>query len=876
MNWIARLARRLRILTRLGSVEASMAREMRAHIEFDTAERIRSGLDPAAARAAALRDFGSIEALKERGRDARGTRVVEDAVRDLAHAVRMFGHERTFTISAVLTFALGIGAATAIFSVVHGVLLRPLPYAEPDRLVALWEHNLARSNDRHVVSVANFEAWRSRATSFEDMAALVPAPMTLPSPDGAERVVGAEVSPGYFRLLGVHPMLGRDFDDRDTAASGGVILSENYWRTRLGSDPNVIGRQLLIGGRPHEDQKRREIIGVMPADFEPPAFGWLGPQALWLPFVPGPENRPYGRYLLVVGRLSPGVSSDAARAEMLAIAARLEKDDPANEGWSATLVPLAHQITGDVRPAFTYILGSAVLLFALAITNVATLLLARTRRRMHELGLRRALGATDARVHRQIVTECLLLGVAGCAAGVAAAYPIVDALVTLMPPEVPRVSGIRVDMTVLTVSALAALGAALGIGLLAAGRGRRAPSTLLHTAARRVTTRSGGRALVVTEVAIGLIVAVFAGLVVRSFVSLRAVELGFDPSDVTVGRVALGTEYSTPASQVAFFDELLARLRQQHGVEHAGIVSWRPIRGGGPATSVRSAMAAPSPGDVIADVRWADAEALRALRIPLIAGTLFDGSDRPDGAVRIVINESMAGALWPGADAVGEVAAMTFNGGLSATVIGVVRDVRLAGARTEPRPALYFAPGRFGGEAYDVVVRSGASPPVVIAGMRAALAGRDPNAPLHRVETMDTVVRDALARDRFTAVLLVAFAALALALASIGIYGVCAGDVGTRRKEIGIRIALGARSTQVLSEVIGRAMRNAVMGIALGAIAAAVLARSMQAMLFNITPTDGWSFLAAAVSLLAVTLAATLIPAVQAARVSPLTILRGE
>lgn len=876
MTWIARLARRLRLLTRLDSAERSMAREMRAHIEFETEQHIRAGLDPAAARAAALRDFGGIEAVKEAGRDARGTRIAEDFARDLVHATRMFTHERAFTTSAVLTFALGIGAATAIFSVVYGVLLRPLPYAQPEQLVALWEHNLARNNDRNVVSVTNFEAWRSRAMSFTDMAALVPAPMTLPAPDGPERVVGAEVSPGYFRLLGVRPMLGRDFDERDTATSGGVILSETYWRTRMGADPQVIGRLLHIGGRPHEAQNAREIIGVMPAEFEAPAFGWLGQQALWIPFVPGPENRWYGRYLLVVARLGPGASAETARAELLAVAAQLEKEDQANEGWSATLVPLAAQITGDVRPAFTYILGTVALLFALAITNVATLLLARTRRRMHEFGLRRALGATDARVHRQVITECLLLGVAGSVAGVAAAFPLVDALVALMPPEVPRVAGIRVDTTVLIASSLAALAASLGVGLVAALRGRQAPSGLLRDGAGRGSARAGGRALVVTEVAIGLIVAVFAGLVVRSFVSLQAVELGFDPRGVAVGRVALGTEYTTPASQVAFFEELVARIRQQPGVEHAGIVNSRPIRGGGPATSVRDAGATLSPTDVIADVRWADPEALRALRIPLAAGAHFDGTDRLDSPVRVVINESMARALWPEQNAVGRVAAIEFNGGLRATVVGVVRDVRLAGARTEPRPALYFAPGRFGGEAYDVVVRSDAAPPVVIAGIRAALAGMDPDTPLHRIETMDGVVSDALARDRFTAILLAAFAALALALASVGIYGVFAGDVATRRKEIGIRIALGARSKQVLSEVMGRALTSAVTGIVLGAAAALLLARSMQTMLFGVASTDAWTFLTAGASLLLVTLAATLIPAVQAARVSPLMILRGE
>ena len=875
MDWIQRLARRLRTLTRLGSVETSMDREMRAHIDLEIEERVARGATRDEARAAVLRDFGSIEALKEHGRDARGTRLVEDFFRDLGHAGRLLASHRTFSISAILTFALGVGAATAIFSVVHGVLLRPLPYAAPNQLVALWEHNVARNRDRNVVSVTNFEAWRSRATNFTDMAALVPAPATLPSPDGPERVVGAEVSPGYFRLLGVRPMLGRDFAAREPDATG-VMLSEHYWRTRMGADPDVVGRMLQIGGRPHEDGKPREIIGVMPAGFEPPAFGWLTRQDFWIPFVPGPDNRWYGRYLLVVARLGDGASMDTARAEMLSVAAQLEKEDKANDGWSANVVALDAEITGDVRDAFIYILGTVALLFLLAITNVSTLLLARTRRRMHELGLRRALGATDGRLHRQIVTECLLLGAIGCAAGVLAAYPIVDVLVALMPPEVPRVAGVRLDTTVLAISASASLLASLAVGVLAARRGRQAPSLLLRDGATRGSVRATGRALVITEVAIGLVVAVFAGLVLRSFVSLRSVDLGFDAAHVTVGRVALGTEYATPAAQVAFFDELLTRLQGLEGVQHAGRVSSRPIVGIGPATTVRDAGAAPTSTDVIADGRWADAASLRALGIPLVAGELFDGSDRLDSPVRIVVNQSMADALWPGVSALGRTAAIDLNGGLSARVIGVVGDIRLAGARTAARPGFYLAPGRFAGEAYDIVVRSTAPPAAVISGMRAALAGMDAAIPLHRIQTLDDVVDGALARDRFIAVLLSSFAALALILASVGIYGVFAGDVAARRKEIGIRIALGARSSRVLLEIVGRAVGSALIGIVLGGAAAALLARSMQTLLFGVETTDAYSFALAGLSVLAVTLAATIIPAAHAARVSPLLIIRGE
>jgi predicted permease len=867
MSWLPRLGRRLRTLFRLSSVESSMAREMRAHIELDIQDRMSRGASADEARAAVIREFGSVEALKEHGRDARGTRALEDFVRDLAYAGRMFASHRAFSASAVLTFALGIGAATAIFSVVYGVLLRPLPYADPGGLVALWEHYVPRGMDRNVTSVDNFEAWRSRSTMFERMAALVPAPVTVPSPDGPERVVGAEVSPGYFEMLGVQPMLGRAFTEEEAAGPGVVVLSEAFWRTHLGADPGVIGRRIDIGGRPHTAGASHEIVGVMPADFEPPAFGWLGSQELWVPFVPSAENRAYGRYLLVVARLRADASIDSARDELAAIAAGLEQEGRLSDGWTTAVVPLAEQITGDTRTAFLYILAAVGLLLALAITNVCILLLARTRRRMPELGLRRALGATDARLRRQILTECLLLGASGCAVGLMAAFPMVTVLVSLLPPDVPRVTSIRVDTAVLTVSILASLIASLSAGIIAARLGRRAPSLLLREGTGRTTFRAGGRLLIVAEVAIGLMVAVLAGLTIRSFAGLRAVDVGFETEGVVTARVSLGTEYETPESQRAFFDDLLGRLRAQPGVRHAGIVSGKPFGGRGPVTGLRDPGASAAPSELVADGRWADAGFFRALGIPVLRGATFDAADRPGGPVRVVINASMARAVWPNENPVGRTAAIDLFGGLSATVIGVVGDTHLADARTPPRPGFYLASGRFGGPTYDLVVRSDAHPAVVIAGMRAALAEMDPSLPLHRIETLEHAVQSTLSRDRFTALLLSGFAAMALLLASVGIYGILASDVATRRKEIGIRLALGARSGEVVREILARALTSAAAGLALGGAAAALLARSMQGILYGVGATDAWSFAMAAGALLAVTLAATWIPAAHAARV---------
>jgi predicted permease len=474
------------------------------------------------------------------------------------------------------------------------------------------------------------------------------------------------------------------------------------------------------------------------------------------------------------------------------------------------------------------------------------------------------------------VAESLLLGAAGCAVGLAAASPLVDVLVSLLPPDVPRVTSIRLDLAVLATAAGVSVAAALLVGLLAAWQGLRAPSMLLHEGPTRGAARARGRVLIVAEVAIGLMVAVLAGLTIRSFIGLQSVGVGFETDGVVAARVALGTDYATPATQQAFFDELLERIRLQQAVIEAGIVSGRPFGGSGPVTRLWDPTLTATPPDVVADARWADAEFFRTLRIPVLAGTLFDESDRLDGPVRVVINESMARAIWPGADPIGRTANISLSGGLTATVIGIVGDIDLTDVRTPVRPGFFLAPGRFGGSTYDVLVRSNAPPAVVIAGLRAALRSLDSTLALHRIETVDRAMSAALARDRFIATLLSTFAALALLLASVGIYGVFADDVASRRKEIGIRIALGAPSRGVLLGMLGRALASALVGIAIGGVGAMLLARSMQSLFFGIEWTDAWSFGAAAVSLLAVTLVATFIPAAHAARVSPLLVLRGE
>jgi len=607
-----------------------MDAEMRYHLECEAAEYVRQGSAPDEARRRAAREFGGLEALKEDARDARGGRPLEDLVLDLRYAARVLRHNPGFTIAAVLTFALGIGAASAIFSVVYGVLVRPLPYAHADRLVVLWERHLPRSKDQNVVSVDNFEAWRDSARAFDGMVAVVPRPVTLIEGGAPERVTGAEISPGYFDLLGVAPARGREFTSADAApgAADVVILSDGYWRRRFGGDPSVVGRALSVGGRPHT------IVGIMP-NVEPPRFGWLGEQPLWFPFVATNENRAWGRFLLVIARLRPEATLGQARAEMLAIADRRSREAAANEGWSATVTPLARQITGDVRTPLIVLLGAVSLLLLMAVTNVATLMLSLTRRRARELAMRRAIGATDSRLFRQLFTQSALLGAIGGAVGLLTAAPGVRLLVMLLPPDVPRVDSIRLDTPVLLAASGIAVLATIAFGTVAAIRGRSSAALAASSQGEgRISPRTGGGTLVAVEIALGLALSLMAMLMARSFIALRAVDLGFSSEGVVVARVGLpGDRYRSGASQRAFFTALLERIRALPGVESASLISARPLGGLGPATSVSDPRepAVPASHAPVVDVRFAEAAYFRTLGIRSSRGTTFDERDDGDG-----------------------------------------------------------------------------------------------------------------------------------------------------------------------------------------------------------------------------------------------------
>jgi putative ABC transport system permease protein len=874
---IRRMLYRVRAFLDRRARDDSMDAEMRYHIECEVADRIARGMSSEDARRTALRDFGGIDQHMEEARDQRGFRALAELGYDTRHALRVLRRNPGYTIAAALTFALGIGLTTAIFSVVYGVLLEPLPYADPDRLVVVWERNPAHRSQTNVASVANFEAWRERNRSFTAVAALVPSPVIVGGAD-PERVMGAEVSPEYFRLLGVRPSIGRAFT-ADEARDGGarsVILSDGLWRRRFGGDRSIVGRTIRL------DEKPYTVVGIMSATFDPPKFGWLPDHELWLPFVATPGNRSWGRFLLVVGRLRDGISLEAARRDMTAIADRLALEDEKNEGWTASVVGLGEQITGEVRRPLLVLMGAVALLLLMAAANVGSLTLGFMRRRAQELAVRRAIGASRWRVCRQLLTHTLILGAIGSVVGFLTAVGGTRLILSLLPPELPRGSSIQVDGAVMSFTACVGILTTLGVGIVATLRSvsRDAGSlAIARSPTGRASARLGSGSLVIGEIALGVVLTVFAGLMIRSFIKLRAVDLGFDATGVVTARVSLPTaSYGTPERQRAFFDAWGERVAAVPGVQTVSFATARPLACCAPATRVSlpgETMPAAA-ASMTVDVRYVDSSFFAALRIPLVAGTGFTSRETPDGPERVIINRTLARALWPDGNPVDRRLRVALYNGLDAKVIGVARDVHLVDARTPPRGTVYLPTARYPNTVRDIIVRTSLPPDAVVRELRATLRSLDPILPLHGATTLSDAVGRSVARDRFTTALLSIFAVVSLLLAAVGIYGVFAAEVTTRHKEIGVRLALGARGAGVVKLVLGRALVLAVTGAAIGVTAGLLLARPMSALVFDVATWDPVSFATVASLLLAVAMIATLVPAVRAARISPLEAIRSE
>jgi putative ABC transport system permease protein len=895
-----RLANRLRSwlggIFRRARVQSDMETELEFHLEAHAEELIRSGVPREEALRQARLEFGGMERAKEECLEARGASSLENLIQDLRYGTRIMMRAPGFTAMAVLALALGIGANTAIFSVVNAVLLRPLPYDQPERLVQVW-HVPPQSTfpgiAEFTVSPANFLDWRSEAKSFEGMAAYGGGSYTLTGSGNPETIRMIAVSDGMFSILHARPLLGSGFVSGEDEAGQEhvVVLSYGIWRSRFGANPGIVGENITLNAQAFT------VIGVMGPEFDFPISGDPSSRAqMWKPLVWTAQERAvrddhnYG----VIARLKPGVSIKQAQAEMDSISNRLAQEYPAdNKGWGAVAVPMHDDLVGDVRPALLILLGAVVLVLLIACANVANLVLVKALTRRKEQAVRVALGATRGRLLQQAISETLLLACAGGLLGLVFAHYGVALIVKFLAQRLPLSSEIKLDGWVLAFTAGISLAAGLLAGLLPAFRAAKTDiNDALKQGLGRATSDSGGSrtrdVLVISEVALSLMLLIGAGLLIRSLSVLHRVNPGFQADHVvTMGISVPAGKFTGPAQQIGYFDRVLDRIRTLPGVQAAGLIDSLPLTDGGSVQPVLLEGRVPAPMADLpeVDVRIISPGYLGAMHVRLVAGRDIDDTDVAGRPRAVLISESMAKLFWPNENAIGKRLTLYFYPNEERVVVGVVGDVKLyAVSETQGKAALYFplaqvsAPkdAAFHSFGMNLAVRTNAAPSSAasVAGM--AIHEVDADIPVQNVRTMDDMISASISSERFTMLLLGAFAGLAVLLAVVGIYSVTSYSVSRRTNELGIRMALGASRSDVLLLVMRHGMMLALIGSAIGIVGALSLSRVMRSQLFGVQATDPVTFVAGACGLMLVVLAASYIPARRAMRVDPMQALRYE
>jgi putative ABC transport system permease protein len=799
---------------------------------------------------------------------------------DLQYAFRRLLRNPTFTAVAVLTLALGIGANSAIFSVVNAVLLRPLPYPEPDRLVGMYH---VWKGSREVMSPSNFLDLREQTRTLENAAAIAQADLTITGAGDPLRVPGSEVSASFFDVLRVRPLLGRTFapDENEPGKIGVAVISHGLWQQRFGQRADLIGSTVSVDGTP------RTIVGVMPQGFSYPAE-----QDVWVPLEYSEDWRGArgAWYLRVIGRLKPGVSHAQAASEIATLGADLERQyRNDNAGLEFTVFPLHEAIVGDVRPALLVLLGAVGFVLLIACANVANLLLARAAVRETEVAVRTAIGASRGRLIRQLLTESLVLGAAGGLAGLLLATWGADVLVALQPDGIPRLNEVAIDRNVAFFTLGLSLLTSLVFGMIPALQmTRRGVLTLsLKEGGRGTLAARGARmrsSLVIAEMAMAVMLLAGAGLLIKSFGRLQSVDPGFRPEQTLSFELSLPeTVYKTPEQLAAFYTLALERVRGLPGVRSAAAVSSLPLSGSRYNISFKVLeRPAPAPGqEPTLETRMASASYFETLGIPLKRGRLFDDRDTATAPWVVILSESAVAKYFSNEDPIGKHIELGLGRGrgtrrAGGEVVGVVGDVRDLGLDEDFPTEAYLPMQQWPVRGMAIAART-ALPPLSLADeVKLAVHEIDANLPVSELRTLENIVAQSIAQPRFYMLLLAAFAAVALALAAIGIFGVMSYAVSQRTREIGIRIALGAYSGSVISMVVRQAMLLAVTGLTLGVLAGLALSRTMTTLLFNLSPTDPLTFATVAGVLGVVAFLASYVPARRAANVDPMVALRTE
>jgi putative ABC transport system permease protein len=804
-------------------------------------------------------------------------------IQDFRHGGRLLLRSPGFTAIALAALAIGIGANTAVFSVVYTLLIQPLPYRDADRLAVIWEHNLPRDRKNNVVSPGNFLHWREMQRSFEDMAAISGSmalnfSVTVTGAGEPEEVPVQLVTASFFPVLGVNPALGRPFTaDEDKPGSRVVVISDRLWRRKFGGDRNLLQKAITIDGTP------RELVGIMP-----PGFSYLDKTVdVWLPMGFSAEARtPRGRWINVAGRLKPGVTFAQAQQDMARVHAELTAMFPDfNTGWTARVVPLREELTGNVRPALLILVAAVAFVLLIACANVANLLLARATARQRELAVRAALGAGRLRIVRQLLAESLVLAIVGGFAGLLLAgwgLAVLRAVVAQKLP-VQRLEAVGLNEWVLFFTVTISIGTGLLFGLVPAiAVSGPALNDALKDGGRSGSAARGNKArasFVIAEVALALVLLAGAGLLIRSFVNLLNTSPGFNPERTLTMDLSLpGSRYGDETKRIDFYHRLIDRIAALPGVEAAGAVSSLPLAGLGAATSyeVVGQPLPPKGEEPVCDVRVATNGYFKALGIPLLKGRWFDEDDPVDIKSRVIINEAMAQRHWPNEDPIGKRIKVSWNDTREDEIIGIVGDVRQAALDTTARATNYWPYRRFTYPTMTLTVKTAGEPTPLVNSIVTIVRNQDPLLAVADIRTMEQVIGDSVAQRRLTMLMLAIFAGAALVLAAVGIYGVIAYSVTQRTQEIGIRMALGARQADVLWMVVAHAMLLTAMGIALGAAGGVLLTRLMRELLFEVRPADPVTFGAVAAVLAIVAFAASYFPGRRAARVDPLIALRTE
>ncbi len=880
-NWLYTLPLRLRSLFRRDRVEQELNDELQFHLEQKTNEFVASGMSLADAQRKARREFGGIELAKENSRDTRRVNYIHDVAQDVSFGLRMLRNSPGFAIVAILTLALGIGANTAIFSVIQGVLLRPLPFPHQEQLMMLWEKD--KDGLRSHTSWATVTDWNRLNHSFSGIAAISFWSPTYIGSHDAENLNGFRASSALFDLMGAKLALGRNFLPSEDIRGNQfvVILSHGFWQRRFGSDPSVVGKPIQLGSQSYT------IVGVLPAEF-PSVFSDnpRTPADIYAPLAYD-ATLPYAcrdcRHLRALARLRQGISVARAEAEMNQISANLFQEYPKEYSTSGVLLtPLKDYLVGDIKTALWTLLGCVGFVLMIACVNVANLLVAWAARRQREVALRAALGAGRARMVRQFLTESLLLSLFGGSLGLFLAWVGVELLQQLHLANLPRPENIHLDEWTFAFTFGISLLTGLVFGLLPSFRASKLDinETLKESGKssegkQRYRLRS---ALVFADVALALLLLTGAGLMMKSFVRLLEVKPGFDPTHTLTLTLSLWGPKSADGPAVVFFDQVVQKVEALPGVKSAGIVSQLPLGGNVDMFGVHvEGKMLPNPEeDPSADRYSISPGYLRAMRIPLLRGRGFDERDVAVSPLVVVVNESMARKFWPDEDAVGKRLKIGDTKGPWRAVVGVVGDVLHRGLDAAHTIQIYLPNTQFTDSSVILAIRTETDPSSIAAAVRSEIASLDPQVPVSDVATMDDVVSASVANQRFGALLFSLFGLIALLLTAVGIYGVISYGVSQRTHEIGIRLALGAGRRDVLRLIVGEAMKPALAGAFIGLCAAFGLTRLLTRLLFHVKPSDPLVLISVLLTLIGVALLACYLPARRATLVDPMVALRYE